>query len=448
VGHDSPLYAGGQKTGILYAQSWALVHMLMLSPDYRAQIGKFVDLILNGVPGAEAVERVYRKHAGKVQNDLEAYIRGPSFYSVRMKDIPPLADNQIQEERLSEVEASVRLAQLLIDRRKFGEAEALLRRFEEGHGDNAGLRAALGSLALAGKDSAAALEHLGKAVATGQATARTHYEYGALLLEDRSRLREAASVLRKALEMEPGHVEALYYLGFIEFQLREFESSAKVLYQAVKLSPRRIHLWQSLAYSLFYSGDTEAAKAAAEKCKAVARNESEHSLADATFRFVTQERGRELVARRAPELEIQRQVPTGPHEERGEEGGEPADGPNGAPGLERRPRMAGDSTVEVPETWQNRKWDTQIEGHLIQVDCSGTRARFHIRAGQSVLRLWVEDPDKVLITAGAGATVEFSCGAQRPIPVKISYLKVEDAKRNISGEVAEIEFLAPGSIPN
>ena len=48
VGHDSPYYNERGKTGIFYAESWALVHMLNFAPEYRAGLANFIEMILGG----------------------------------------------------------------------------------------------------------------------------------------------------------------------------------------------------------------------------------------------------------------------------------------------------------------------------------------------------------------------------------------------------------------
>ena len=41
-----PYYNEKGKTGIFYAESWALVHMLNFAPEYRAGLANFIEMIL------------------------------------------------------------------------------------------------------------------------------------------------------------------------------------------------------------------------------------------------------------------------------------------------------------------------------------------------------------------------------------------------------------------
>ena len=53
--HDSPNYHEGDRIGIFYAQSWALAHMLYLSPEYKDNFGKFVMALHRGGSTADAI---------------------------------------------------------------------------------------------------------------------------------------------------------------------------------------------------------------------------------------------------------------------------------------------------------------------------------------------------------------------------------------------------------
>src|SRR5258708_36670602 len=45
---ESPLHNERNKAGIFYAESWALTHMLFLSPEYRPQFAKRVQTLAAG----------------------------------------------------------------------------------------------------------------------------------------------------------------------------------------------------------------------------------------------------------------------------------------------------------------------------------------------------------------------------------------------------------------
>jgi hypothetical protein len=78
---------------------------------------------------------------------------------------------------------------------------------------------------------------------------------------------------------------------------------------------------------------------------------------------------------------------------------------------------------------------------LSQLDCLGNSARIHVSSGQRKLTFLVSDPGKVLIRSAAGAaTMDFSCGAQRPRRVTVEYVPTQDAKLGTAGLVRSLEF--------
>ncbi len=78
VGYKSPEYNKKQHAGMFYAQSWMLVHMLMLGHDYRSGFSKFLAMVIEDGTAegcASAFEKVYGKSPGEVEKDLAAYYR-------------------------------------------------------------------------------------------------------------------------------------------------------------------------------------------------------------------------------------------------------------------------------------------------------------------------------------------------------------------------------------
>lgn len=79
VTHASPIYNEGERTGHFYAQSWALVHYLMVDPGRRAQLARFLDLLGNGKSVDEAFSAAFGTQMSEMEEALHAYIRRVSF---------------------------------------------------------------------------------------------------------------------------------------------------------------------------------------------------------------------------------------------------------------------------------------------------------------------------------------------------------------------------------
>src|SRR5205807_6173558 len=76
VDHYSPEYNEGSKRGMFYAESWALVHYLILGNNGQrlAQLGKFLQLTSANVPLDEAVKQAFQMDVEGLQKELKSYI--------------------------------------------------------------------------------------------------------------------------------------------------------------------------------------------------------------------------------------------------------------------------------------------------------------------------------------------------------------------------------------
>ncbi len=86
VGSDSELYHGGEERGTFYAQSWALVHCLMVAnPGRGAQLVDF----LARLGGGEEVERAFEAAFGlgfaALERELAAYVARPEWPELRVE---------------------------------------------------------------------------------------------------------------------------------------------------------------------------------------------------------------------------------------------------------------------------------------------------------------------------------------------------------------------------
>ncbi len=74
--HDSPEYNEGTLSGVFYAQSWALVHYLLLGNDERrAQFSKFLALSGEGKSIDEAFQQGFGITYAQLEQELRAYVR-------------------------------------------------------------------------------------------------------------------------------------------------------------------------------------------------------------------------------------------------------------------------------------------------------------------------------------------------------------------------------------
>jgi hypothetical protein len=93
VDHDSPEYNSRNHAGVLYAQSWALVHMLHMDERYESKFWDFVAQVANGASAADAMTAVWGRTPEYVQRDLVNYIGRTQFLARATNDKQKIAGN-------------------------------------------------------------------------------------------------------------------------------------------------------------------------------------------------------------------------------------------------------------------------------------------------------------------------------------------------------------------
>ncbi len=114
VNHESPHYREGEKTGMFYAQSWALVHYLFM--DGQAQKGGLLQAYLKALSGTADPLIAAQKGLGdldQLQKHLGAYSRRSTFAFWKLPLAIPLADRDFRARALAASEALVVEAEFL-----------------------------------------------------------------------------------------------------------------------------------------------------------------------------------------------------------------------------------------------------------------------------------------------------------------------------------------------
>jgi hypothetical protein len=113
VDRDSELYNEADRKGIFYAQSWALVHYLMLGDETRRQqLSVYLAMVRGGVPEAAAFAEAFATDYASLAAELRQYLRSLRFPSIQIRANIDL-DRDFEIRRLSYAEVLYRLGDLL-----------------------------------------------------------------------------------------------------------------------------------------------------------------------------------------------------------------------------------------------------------------------------------------------------------------------------------------------
>ena len=282
VAPGSPHYDERDRANIFYAQSWALVHMLILSPDpgRAGQLNRYAQLLKAGREADPAAREAFGD-TGALGKELERYVRRLTF-RYRRRPLSVTADGSAwPTRRLAPAEVLALRGDFLLATGRDGEALALLEgalRLDSGQGQ-AQLAMALHHWREQEADEARAWA--GRAAASG-AGFFAHYLHGMLLAassaeEDR---RSAQSALAEAARLNPDYAPAHAAGATLAASLgAPPETTLPLARRAVALEPADASHRIALASLLAQAGRLDEAKAEARRARAIARDSGERDAA-------------------------------------------------------------------------------------------------------------------------------------------------------------------------
>jgi Flp pilus assembly protein TadD len=247
VDRDSPYYNEKQRAGIFYAESWALTHMIRLSPDYTRCGAALLAMLLEGKPAAVAFEQACGKSLEAVQTDLEQYVRGTRFYAgvydIRIEkraEAPDVA-------AVSPLESGIVLARVLFLVRQRAESRRRYEELAKKYPQSPEPEEGLAQLDWREHRPQEARRHFARAIELGSRDPYMYFDYAVLE-------RENSALLRKALQLKPGWHEAQYRLGLALVREGAYEEAVELLLRT-RITPEQAFPYcYGLAYAYLRLG--------------------------------------------------------------------------------------------------------------------------------------------------------------------------------------------------
>ena len=113
INHASPLYNEGSRRGVLYAQSWALTHLILLGePNRTKELGLYLGNLSSGHDPAEAWQAAFGPL--NMQKELENYIRRQMFRGYKFQFSDGVAKFEAPAAAIPPADVQAYLADLLI----------------------------------------------------------------------------------------------------------------------------------------------------------------------------------------------------------------------------------------------------------------------------------------------------------------------------------------------
>ncbi len=377
---------------LYYAQSWALVHVLMRDPAPHARIREFIRLLRDGLSQPAAFQQAFGRSPAKALEEARQAITAKAF-ARRAIAFEPAAVQPSPARPLSEVEWEIVRASALIDGQKTAAAEEIIKAAAKKWPTDPSVSAGLGYLALSRGDYNTARKQFETAIAAGGAAgtvaetnnAFTHFEYAMLIRDTNGPEALVIQSLRDAVQLNPAYAAAWYALGAALARAGQNTEALNCFKQSTVLVPRSAVYWEAYGRALLAAGDRPGAREAALSATASAVTPEQAQMAQSLLREAD-----------APPL----------------------------------PKSASKPAVTTPSGWKPEEGDAKVAGRLVLVDCDTALLKFHIEtqpgAGRTPAKktiLGTEKPNQVMLRGASAQKREFVCGPQPTRPqVEAGYI--------------------------
>lgn len=247
----SPLYNEGDQRSVFYAESWALMHyLLMETPKGDVQIDSYLSAITRGEPVERAFEQAFQMPPAAMERLLREYVNRPALRSIDYEFKKKVEAGERAGRALSAAQTEGWLGDLQLHMRRLDDAEARLELALRLDPTVARARLSMGMLRLSQRRPDEAWLHLQRAVALDPDNFFAQYSYALALLSfrqgetplsmDVNPITAARAALIKAVALSPESTDVLSTLGFVDLlEGNRLDEARMMLTRAVKLAPGR-----------------------------------------------------------------------------------------------------------------------------------------------------------------------------------------------------------------
>jgi Tfp pilus assembly protein PilF len=293
VGHNSPYYNEKDRASVFYAESWAVVHFLMMNPEARQKqlMKNFFAAYEKSGDQVEAAQESFGdlKQFGK---RIEAYARQSSFQIGLVKVASEAANKNLPTRSLSSAEALALRGDFFAHHNRLDQAKTALEEAAKTEPNLAFAHEALGYYHYRRQETSEADEEMREALKLGAADFVAPYYHGVFLLrnggfEDEA-IAETTQSLEKAIKINPQFAPAYEWLSQAYSRSPKTQVQAvNAAIQAVKLDPATLPYSINLTYLLISNNRFSEAHIMAKRIQA-AVSPAEKEMADTILRRLEQ----------------------------------------------------------------------------------------------------------------------------------------------------------------
>jgi tetratricopeptide (TPR) repeat protein len=453
VDHSSPHYNEQSKRGVFYAQSWALVHYLLLGKEAQRQpqLTRYLELVAKGVNQQESFQTAFGTDIDAIEKELRDYIRRDKYPYINFPFEQKLeSEVAVQSTVLTEAQGLAYLGDLALHTRLPEQAETQLQKAIALDASDPMAQASLGMLRMRQRRFPEAKEHLRRAVAADARNHMAHYYYAYVLSREGmsemgfvqsyapAAATEMRAALKKAISLQPNYAGSYSLLAFVNMVTGEqIDESIELLKRAIQLSPGEDRFRIDLAQLYLRKQDFDSARKIVEP---LAQNSPEphfKASAQALLKSIISYQERQAKfesARESGNVERRNATDEPPRLLKQGETNSPTEPEGVALTQEEAIARAMREAMRKPLAGE-----TRARGILTRIECNSKGTIFHIRAGDQLLKLSGGDMSGIHFMAFTQqeAGGEISCGPRKPE----SQVVVTYRARDKGGELVAVEFV-------
>ncbi len=461
VGPDSSLYNERSKQSIFYAESWALMHYLILGNNgaRKLQLGEFLNRLSAGASVDDAFREAFKTDYDGLEKELRGYVKHDTYPAQSATFDQKLEfDSEMQSAPITEAEAQFYLGDLLLHINRLDDAATRLQQALALEANQSAAHASLGLTRVRQNQFAEAKAHLEKAVAGNSQNYLAHYYYAYALSREgmnethsmTSYPSEAAATMRtellKAINLNPNFPEAYSLLAFVNLVTNEqLDQGIGLIKRAIKLAPGREQYTFILAQIYLRKQEFKTVRQLLEpiaqstsngtapqmRAQAQGLLNSVASMEEQIARYKSRENSSSGDAESTPVLRPERNSTNAENDRSSEPFDEKA-------AMKAARQSALQDALRKPGAGEAR-----AQGLLQRIDCDAKGATFNIKVGERILKLHSADFASVnfmAYTPDAGG--EINCGQRNPAnAVVVTYRPAKDARTKVDGEIVAIDFV-------
>jgi tetratricopeptide (TPR) repeat protein len=440
VDHNSPHYNEKSKKSVFYAQSWALLHYLIIGKaGHDKKLTTFLDLIASNVPVETAFPKAFDTTFEAMEKELDNYVRQNRYnilkgqFSTRIE-----LDTITEAKQLTEAEAEAYLGDLLLHSNR-AEAETFIQKALQLDPNLGMAHASLGMLRFRQGKTDEARASLERAIAASSQNYLAHYYYAYTLSRQRpedtqarytpEQLAKIREHLKRAIALRPDYSESYNLLAFVSLlSSTDVPESIEQMKRVLKESPGHKGFMFMLGQLYMHEHDYKTARPLLEE---VAKS-SDQMSGHAQYLLNQLDKRANMMVQygdsvNRPTNAGKTATPSGPDVVVGETVVRQSDPSSDLREALRKPAAG----------------ETQITAKLVKIECEVKNIVFVFQTPTGLLRLRTNSFEEMEITTfTAEVKGDISCGPRKPENVVvICYVPNTDKRVKADGVLKSVEFV-------